>query len=81
VIARPGVWGEVHVGSYVKDGNGKTWKVVDQNWGDDTIRLEDAAGKPGKIPWPGDDHPVTIMEISTADAVALLKDRLDAVEI
>lgn len=78
MIPRSGIWRDVHVGSYVKDANGKTWKVTDLRFDDETVRLVDAAGKAGKIPWPAEKHPVTILEPSMTDAVALLQDKLGA---
>jgi hypothetical protein len=81
MIARPGIWKEVWVGAYVKDKTGRTWKVEDLIFAGPTAKLRDKNGIEGKIPWPADDTPVTIMEWSMADAVALVAEKLDAKEV
>ena len=81
MIARPGTWKEVWVGSYIRDKNGKVWKVKDLIFAGPTASLVDAKGKQGKTPWPADDTPVTVVEPTTQDAITLIQRTLDGQEV
>lgn len=81
MIARQGVWKDVWVGAYVEDKTGRIWKVEDLIFAGPTAKLRDKNGVEGKIPWPPDDTPVTIWDRTMADAVALITEELDAVQV
>lgn len=79
MIARPGTWQEVKRYGYIKDKNGKTWRVV--SLAPSLVVLVDRTGKRATVDRPRPFHPVTIVEPTEADAVKTVQEILEAVAI
>lgn len=77
MIARAAHWHEVVEGGYVRDKNGKTWRVLILR--DDKVELVDKAGKIVELERPRNWHPVTLIELTTGDAIKTVQDILEAV--
>lgn len=76
MIPQQGTWADLHVGAYMKDQTGKTWKITHER--DFHFRIEDRDGN-AKMLRPRDPRtPVTIVVPTEAEAVATLESKLDA---
>lgn len=78
MIAYDGTWGDVRAGHYVKDSNGKTWRVDGDLL---EIEMTDKDGKKGRVMRPPTDKPVTILVPTRAEAVATVELTLDGTEV
>lgn len=76
--ARRASWTDVQPGDYVKDLNGKTWKV--QHWDHVRAILQDRDGKTSRVS-PRPHSPVTILSVSAEEAVSLIAEKLGGVVI
>ena len=66
---REATWREVRPNSYVRDGQGRVWRVTfDRDEG--VVVLTGRDGKSGAIPPPPPDRAVTLMEPTEAEAIA-----------
>lgn len=76
LIAYEAVWQDVNVGHYVKDLNGKTWKVTDYIFEGHWL-LKDRDSKEVRLPLQPALKPVTIL----VDPKQLIERMLDGTEI
>lgn len=79
MIARPGHWYRVHQGMYIRDLNGKTWRV--DALSDRSVTLADRDGKHVTMDRPRAGKEVTIVEPTEADALKTVQELLEAVVI
>jgi hypothetical protein len=79
VIARETQWYRVKQGGYVRDLNGRTWKVHEITR--DTVVLVDRERRTRRIDRPAASKPVTILEPTLEDATKTLQELLEAVVI
>ena len=79
MIARPGHWYRVKFGMYIRDLNGKTWRIDDL--GDRTVTLADRDGKHVTMDRPRAGKEVIIVEPTEADALKTVQELLEAVVI
>lgn len=78
MLKREGRWVDVHPGNYVKDLNGKTWRV--ERWSGSTAKLRASDGSQATA-HPDPYSKVTILSISMEDAVSVVADKLGGVVI
>lgn len=74
--ARETVWGEVKIGSFIKDLTGKTWKVIARKpgyWG-----LQDKGGDKKIIKAPAEEKPVAMLYLTRKELQAMLVEQLGA---
>jgi hypothetical protein len=74
-----GVWSDLMVGSYLKDANGKTWKVIAER--ELHLQIQDRDGNKAHLQPRPPSTPVTILVATEGEAVAALQDRLGAAAI
>jgi len=79
MIARTATWQEVVENAYVRDRNGKTWRVLILR--ENEVSLVDKAGKIVELERPRAYHPVVLVELTTGDAIKTVQDILEAVVI
>lgn len=79
MIARPGKWHEVHENGYVKDKQGRLWRV--EKISPTEVRLLGRDYKPHTIDRPRDYQPVTIVEITVDEAIAAVQSVIDGTVI
>lgn len=73
---QPGKWSDLRVGTYMRDLNGKTWKVIAER--DFHLQIQDREGKTAHLHPRAPSSPVTMVVPTEAEAVAALKTTLNA---
>lgn len=74
-----GVWSDLIVGSYMKDKNGKTWKVIAER--DFHLQIQDRDGRKVHLQPQQQNKPVTLVVPTEGEAIAALQDKLKAVAV
>lgn len=76
MIPQQGKWSDLQVGSYMRDLNGKTWKVIAER--DFHLQIQDRDGVKKHLPPRPSSTPVTLMVATEAEAEKTLADVLGA---
>lgn len=79
MIPQQGTWRDLHVGAYMKDKNGKTWKVVAER--DFHLKIQDRDGKTHTLPPKDPRTAVTLVVPTQSEAESALREHLGAREI
>jgi len=79
LIPQQGRWADLRVGTYLKDKNGKTWKITREK--DFHFKIEDREGNAHLLTPRAPDTPVTLVVPTQEEAEATLRDKLGAREV